>query len=952
MNDENNFGIPADEIDAILAEIREKNSAPAKKTDEPSKTWSMEDVDRLIAQANGEEYTPKSTAPLTPAEDFERILSREFDTDIFTVRPMASVEKPAVEMQDISSSSGEVDGQETFFDGDEEFDSASFELETIIVPDDIPDPPKPKYQRESEPEPEQEPVEVPDAVPEIRVFDDDPEVLREIFKKKTEGTVSLDDGHIDESEYRTRFFKKISIENTDEVEVEPTGPVDISGILIEKGISDTKSDLDPMPRVLAAENAREIDEAKTRVVGVKKEKPAEKPVPHSDDVDGQIILTGFDDIPEEILPEQTNANDVEVNLWERRRQKAKNFRIADDITDLDSDFDAASSFSVDEAAREEKARKKEERRKALLQMDEQTSVDAEYCNPDERAEMHSRLTKKASSAGKSLLITGILEVIVIIFNLMPTLTEKLSVETTLFAKGSVIFYVINALFLIAAAAFDNIKFYDGITNVFKGRITADSAVALGIAAALIQDTVAAVFLKGEYVAVFPAAAIFGLVLSKATDFLDAERILGNFEVCAFKYEHNMYAVHPLENEAEIFELGRGLKMGNAELLYSSKLAFPTELIKNSSSERRENRLVRFAIPFTAFAAAAAAVLAGIFTKDFQTTLSAFAGTFCICIPVFASFIPSFILSFNDYALNKAGTMVVSLDEAEKISSANAVIMDSADIFSRSNCTMHGMKDFKNIRIDDVLLYAAALVIKSGGPLRECFEQVIDGRQDILPQVKELNYEDKLGISGRIHNQKILLGNRSMLINHNIEIPEKALEEKYSHSGRKVIYLAVAEKMAAMFVVSYAVDENLVDYLRVLEANGIQMLVRTNDVNVTEELVSGSFGLPQENFRILSSAAGKLFKRRRDAVTDKLPAGIVHDGTAYSMLRAVASCCNMISKYKLGIILQIIISVLGFVFSAALFCTGSAEMFTGITTFLFLAAGLMISSVLVFVGRTK
>ena len=35
-----------------------------------------------------------------------------------------------------------------------------------------------------------------------------------------------------------------------------------------------------------------------------------------------------------------------------------------------------------------------------------------------------------------------------------------------------------------------------------------------------------------------------------------------------------------------------------------------------------------------------------------------------------------------------------------------------------------MKNYENIRIDDVLLYAAALVIKSGGPLRESFEQVI------------------------------------------------------------------------------------------------------------------------------------------------------------------------------------------------------------------------------------
>ncbi len=288
-------------------------------------------------------------------------------------------------------------------------------------------------------------------------------------------------------------------------------------------------------------------------------------------------------------------------------------------------------------------------------------------------------------------------------------------------------------------------------------------------------------------------------------------------------------------------------------------------------------------------------------------------------------------------------MIVSLDSAEKTAAANAVVMDSADIFDRSRCTMHGMKNYENIRIDDVLLYAAALVIKSGGPLRESFEQVIDGRQDLLPPVRELTYEDKLGIAARIHNQKVLFGNRNLLVHHNIQMPDKAIEEKYSHDGRKVIYLAVAESIAAMFVVSYAVDRNLGKYFKVLEENGIQVLVRTNDVNVTEELIADSFGLPQETFKVLSAVAGKLFKRRRDAVCDKLPASIVHDGTAYSMLRSVAASCGMASSKKLGTVAQIVLSALGFVLSTALYCTGLGSLMSGLNALGFLVVGLAVCS---------
>ena len=143
-----------------------------------------------------------------------------------------------------------------------------------------------------------------------------------------------------------------------------------------------------------------------------------------------------------------------------------------------------------------------------------------------------------------------------------------------------------------------------------------------------------------------------------------------------------------------------------------------------------------------------------------------------------------------------------------------------------------------------------------------------------------------------------------------------------------------------------------DLDKVLEDNGIQVLVRTNDVNVTEQLISKSFGMPQENFKILSSVAGRLFKRRRDAVTDKLPARIVHDGTAYSMLKSVAAACDVASKVKIGSIVQIILSVLGFVFSMALYCGSAGAVFSGLTAAAFLGAGLLISAGAMIIGKIK
>ena len=937
LNDNKINGISSDsELEAILEEVRRGTltADSAEEESEPSKTWSLDDIDRLIAQTNGEEYVPKKKEPLTPAEDFKRILRRsEMDTEMFTVKPLSELSEPESESRDISSVSeeAEVEGQETFFSSDsDDFDESLFEIETVIVPEDIPEPP-----------PIEKPEE-PKGPPTIKPFYEGDSPASEFFKKKDEPQPEKKPEHIGENEYRTRFFTKLRLEDTAEIEVEPNGPVDKSGIVLERSGRSAEGGLDPLPKVRAAEDVVREGDDKTKVISGTMPAVKEAKADESDVVEGQIMLTGFDDIPAEVLPEKTSESDVEEELWEKRRQKAKNFRIVNS-PELDDGFESDMEAPAEDVLREEKARKKRERKQAL-EAEESRRVDKEYSDPAERSELHVRLGELNKKATVGLVIAAALQFIMIIFNIIPLLADRLSLSTEIFSMNSPVPNIINAVMLIIAAAIGNERFFDSITGIFKGRVTSHTPSALAIAVALIQNTLAAVVGgQGAEVTVFSVAAVFGVVIEKLADKLRAERTLGNFEVCAYKYEHNMYAVHPIENESEIFELGKGLLMGNAELLYSSKVGFTTGFLKNSAADSSDRRLVRLLLPCSAATSVICAVAVGIINKSAMAAISAFAGTFCVTSPLFVSIIPALIERVNGRRLNPEGTMIVSLDSAEKAAAANAVVMDSADIFDRSRCTMHGMKNYENIRIDDVLLYAAALVIKSGGPLRESFEQVIDGRQDLLPPVRELTYEDKLGIAARIHNQKVLFGNRNLLVHHNIQMPDKAIEEKYSHDGRKVIYLAVAESIAAMFVVSYAVDRNLGKYFKVLEENGIQVLVRTNDVNVTEELIADSFGLPQETFKVLSAVAGKLFKRRRDAVCDKLPASIVHDGTAYSMLRSVAASCGMESSKKLGTVAQIVLSALGFVLSTALYCTGLGSLMSGLTALGFLVVGLAVCS---------
>ncbi len=938
------------DIDAILEEVKRSRQG---ESGAPSKTWSIDDIDRLIAETNGEEYVPPvKTEKLTPAEDFSNILSREFDTAMFTVKPFVA---PEPEMQDISSTTGneEVDGQETFFEEINEYEEGVFELETVIVPEDEqPESPAEKYIKEPETETEKK-------ASEIRPFYEGEVSPAEFFKHRAEPvTEEEDDGdmkeysssRIAEHEYRTRYFSSLKFDKP--VNAEPS---ERPGIVVEKPRYMADNGLEAMPRIMTADEAKAIDMQKTRVIEKIRATKEPEASPVSEDVDGQIMLTGFDDIPLETIPEKQSEDDVEQQLWSKRKQKAKDFKLLDSF-DLDEDFHGEFEASPEEIAREERARKRAEKKQELYRSRERAGENVlteEYTAVEERTAVHTKLNDINRKATLNVAVTGVIQLLAVLFAALPWVVKSLSLESGFFGEGSSGSAILCALLLVAATALNYEKFIAGIKSLVLGKITADTTVALTGIVAFVQTLCVAIFAQDAIgSAAFASAGIFGVFITKVAEKLDIVRILGNFEICAYKYEHNMYAVHSLENEAEIAEFSKGLMHGDSDLLYSSQVSFPTDFLRNSRIRADDCKTSTVLITVSGVLSLVVAIMTGIINESFIAAISAFAGVFCMTAPILEGFVPAFILQNGNSKLNLGGSAIVGLEAAEKASDADAVVMDAADIFDRKLCSMHGMKDFKNIRIDDVLLYAAALVIKSGGPLRDCFEQVVDGRQELLPAIKELVYEDKLGISARINNQKVLLGSRSLLVNHNIEVPEKALEDRYSHSGRKVIYLAVAGKIAALFVVSYAVDKNLSNYFKALEMSGIQVLVRTNDVNVTEELIAKSFGLPEQMFKVLSSTGGRLFKRRRDAVCDRLPAGVIHDGTAFTMLKTVAVACGMSVQKKFGNFAQSLMLATGFVVALVLYCTGNGAFVNGATAVLYMLLSAAVAAGITLLNKVR
>ncbi|MBQ2775260.1 MAG: hypothetical protein IJF40_05175 [Clostridia bacterium] len=731
----------------------------------------------------------------------------------------------------------------------------------------------------------------------------DADVDESIFKN-TQNSDEDNNEENETAEYKNRFIQILDENKKQDSESEP---IEKHGIILKRGPLSETSGLEPLPQVIPAEELVGDDDEATRIMGTPAFTNPQPPV--QEEQDEQLVFSGFNDEEEE--SQTISEEDLAAELARKRAEKKKKFVL---ISKFDEDEEVPESDIAGFSDAETDIMKDEAK--------DETRQIFEYDKPEHRGKIFSVLKNSLEQAKTAVIGLCIIDAVALVLMLVPGLFELIALDAPAFAAGGFGLAIANIVILFAGSYLALPALISGFKALFSGNVNCETAGALAVVLAFIHAVVM-IFNKepaGAATYFYSAAAIFALLLNTEGRRNDMQRMLSNFEFCAFESNSSLYAIRAIENEKDAFEVGRGLKMGNPEILYSGKIAFPENFIANSRACSTAETCVKRNIIISAAISAVLAILTGILTKDVFQAVSALTGTFCLTSPIAVLLSLAIPLYLENKKLNENGAMVASYDAAEKCSSAVAAAIDSSDLFDRAACEMHGMKDFKTVRIDDVLLYATAIVLKSGGPLSGVFNGIIGGSTEILPPVKDMIYEDRLGLSATIYGQRVLLGNRNLLVHHNIDVPLKSEEDKYKLSGRKVVYIAIDSQVAAMFVVKYVEDSSLTESLHELEDNGFNLVVRTDDPNVTDELLAQKFSVASKSIKVTSSNGAQIFRSYRDSIMPSCQTGILHNGSALSYFKSIAASgrlANFSSRYAMFALVAQIIVAAGAVVSVAL-----------------------------------
>ena len=668
---------------------------------------------------------------------------------------------------------------------------------------------------------------------------------------------------------------------------EKTAVFERPGIITGQKMFEKTGDLRAIPAILSADDMLNSDtkaEEKTfirtgSIPIVAQEK--DRVLQHDD---GQMILPGFN-VAEE--PEvHVEESKVEDELRKNRSKKVDSFKL-EGVEEEAPSIDEETLEEISEQIKEKPRRFSATKTRTRL-----NRQDTEYRKLSDKAKVSDFIARKKLTSFIGMVITAVCALVLLITTGIPAVAAAVNRGSADFSITAVLSLVFLLVGICAAAP----HCISGITCFTKGsgKPNTQTPVILAAVAAVIQAVLLLIFDKAGEIPSFAAAAALVLCACCTGKWISYKRIQQNFAFLTATQKDGLHTVRTIDNLSDANKIGRNVVMGEADIRYSGKTNFVTNFLAYSMASDATDDLCAKLVPIISGASAVIAIIAGIATKNAVCGLSLFAGAMCIGSPACA------IISANLplYTANKKsvedGGIITSYAGAFEYESTNALALDAADIFPATSCNIHGMKTFYGVRLDDAILTAASMLISAGGPISSLFNEVVMGRKELLMNVEDLVYEDRLGLSGWVRGRRVFVGNRKLLENHNIEIPISVDEAKYRHDGRRVIYLADAGKIAAIFVVSYGTDERIAEHLRKIENSGINLLIRTTDSNITEEYVANCFGLPLNSVKIVSSNAGDVLKSYADSVQPKADATLVHNGSAKGFLHCVSAAGTLCS----------------------------------------------------------
>lgn len=441
--------------------------------------------------------------------------------------------------------------------------------------------------------------------------------------------------------------------------------------------------------------------------------------------------------------------------------------------------------------------------------------------------------------------------------------------------------------------------FSGIWSSIK-KLRVDATVVLTVAstASMLHCAAQLVYCIVKNVAahrVYIAPLVLALLINEIGMLFLTRRVARNFSFVAL-HDGNL-AARLMPTGGHYDNIRSSVKGYPGCTVYSVKAERITDYLDYAYEEDKCEEMSAQLSPYVLIVALTAGLLGGIvgFSQyGIWAGVCSFCASAIACIPCARTLCLNFSLDIHTKRLLKRGVMLNGWAGADEFGLTDTLVLSDNDLFPEGAIKLISVKPFGKEPLSDTLIYAASLAFPCGGPIAQVFEGLLDRKHSRIRPVEGLGYELGTGISGWVDGRPVLVGTRELLIAHGCNVPSRSYE-KYigkEDAGKRVVYVAVSGVARAALCISYEPDIKCIEAVRNLVSMGTRLVVHSCDCNVTDELISEMYGIPQKYVTILDMRFSESWQALTIDAGDEAPALLVCRNSIASLATGIAAARNL------------------------------------------------------------
>lgn len=541
--------------------------------------------------------------------------------------------------------------------------------------------------------------------------------------------------------------------------------------------------------------------------------------------------------------------------------------------------------------------------------------DFEYRNKADRKKIGAMLINERRSRFLKFAISLFSLFILGIFALPAFSDLKITFSPTLAVFTSIAFIL---------ASLCNLDVFWSLATLKSKRTSAESGIALTVL--LSAFTILFAFINcadGEVYYGIALMSVLSLVFRSYFRFSKSQYIYTNFKKLSADTKH--YGITLIDDGPTTFAMARKAIDGDILIAAPKRTQNITNFIKNSNFDIDFDGRARLFFVIGLIASIVLGSAFGYYRNDFTSGIATAALFSAIFAPLTSLACAIMPLSSAASRLNRYGAALTGIRAAKQIEAANACTIDCDALFPKGTIKLADMKVLNQNNLEDTLASACAITETIKSPLAPIFRDIMETNTSVsIPVADSIKYEDKLGLTGWVGNKRIFIGNRALMLAHEIAVPDAEKDKRLMREGYFPVYVACNGKAFALLVLKYIPNPDIAKELDKISAMGLTILVNNCDQNISDEMICDYFDLYSDSVKIMSASGVHMYKTATTS-TENMNAGAYLRGGA-AATAAIVYCANRVKRANALLQVSHIVSIiLGFIIFAYVIFGNTANL---------------------------